>query len=159
MMRSIPAAAALAVVLSTAPALAQDDLTWIDGTTPEGGGALIYGLPNSDHVVLSLRCDPTSFALSIAFTPDENLPPAASGVVLALTSDGGKVVLAAERVYLEMLDIEMIEATVEQLDQAIVDVLTTGEELAVGAEGATMRLPIPDETVRTPFLTACAVMG
>lgn len=158
-MRSIPVAAALAVVLSTAPALAQDGLTWIDATTAEGGGALIYGLPESDHVVLSLRCDPTTFALTIDFTPDDDLPPPASAVTLALTSDGGKVVLPAERVYLEMLDAEMVEATVERLDQALVDILTTGAELAVGADGTIMLLPIPDEDVRTPFLAACAVVG
>jgi len=158
-MRTIQLAAALAVVFSTAPALAQDGLTWIDGTTAEGGGALIYGLPNSDHVILSLRCDPTSFALSIAFTPDDDLPPAASAVTLALTSDGGKMVLPAERVYLEMLDAEMVEATVERLDQALVDILTTGADLAVGADGTIRLLPIPDEDVRTPVLAACAVVG
>jgi len=160
MMRSIPVAAALAVVLSTAPALAQDDgLTWIDATTAEGGGALIYGLPQSDHVILSLHCDPVSFALTIAFTPDEDLPPETSGVTLALTSDGGKIVLPAERVYLEMLDVELVEATLDQLDQALVDILTTGADLAVGVGGMTMLLPVPDEDVRTPFLTACAVVG
>ncbi len=158
-MRSIPVAAALAVILSTAPALAQDDLTWIDGTTAEGGGALIYGLPESDHVILSLRCDPATFVLTIAFTPDADLPPATSGVTLALTSDGGKVLLPAERIYLEMLDAEMVEATLDQFDQALVDILTTGAELAVGTGGTTMLLPIPDEGVRTPFLTACAVVG
>lgn len=158
-MRSISFAAAILSAIAATSALAQDGLVWIDGTTAESGGALIYGLPESDHVVLSLQCDPANFALTIAFTPDEDLPPLAGAVTLTLTSNGGKVVLPAERVYLEMLDTEMVQATVEQLDPALVAILTTGEELAVNADGTTMRFPIPDEAIRTPFLTACAVMG
>ena len=153
------AATATAIALAAAPAFAQEGLVWIDGTTAEAGGALIYGLPESDHVVLSFHCDPASFALTIDFTPERALAPVDSAVTLTLTSNGGKVVLPAARVYLEMLDAEMVEATVEQLDAALVAILTTGEELAANAGGETMLLPIPDETVRTPFLTACAVMG
>ncbi|MCW5713759.1 MAG: hypothetical protein KIT43_04495 [Bauldia sp.] len=159
-MRSSPlAAAVVAIALSAVPAIAQNGLTWIDGTTAEGGGVLIYGLPESDYVILSLRCDPTTLALSIAFIPDEDLPPAMSGVTLTLTSEGGKVALPAERVYLEMLDAEIVEATIEQLDPALVEIFTTGQALAVNADGTAMLLPIPDEAIRTPFLTACAVMG
>lgn len=158
-MRPTTIAAALTLAVAAAPALAQDGLAWIDGTTAEGGGVLIYGLPESDHVVVSLHCDPVTFSLTITFTPDEDLPPVTSDVTLTFTSDGGKVVLPAARVYLEMLDAEMVEATVEQLDPALVAILTTGAEFAVGTGGITMRLPIPDEAVRTPFLTACAVMG
>lgn len=153
------AAAAAAIVIAAVPAFAQDGLVWIDGTTAEAGGVLIYGLPDSDHVVLSLHCDPTSFALVIDFTPTEALAPVDSAVTLTLTSNGGKVALPAARVYLEMLDAEMVEATVEQLDAALVAILTTGAELAVNAGGETMLLPIPGEDIRTPFLTACAVMG
>lgn len=153
------AAAAFAIAATAVPAFAQDALVWIDGTTAEGGGTLIYGLPDSDHVVLSLHCDPTSFALTIDFTPEQALAPVDAVVTLALTSNGGKVVLPAARVYLEMLDGEMVEATVEQLDAALVAILTTGEELAVNAGGETMLLPIPGEDISTPFLAACAVMG
>lgn len=158
-MRPSSLAAAIVTAMAATSAFAQDGLTWIDGTTAETGGALIYGLPESDHVVLSLHCDPASFALTIAFTPDEDLPPVAGAVTLTLTSDGGKVALPAERVYLEMLDTEMVEATVEQLDAALVAILTTGGEIAVNADGTTMLLPVPDEATRTPFLTACAVAG
>jgi hypothetical protein len=90
MMRFRPTAAALAIAALAAPALAQDGVVWIDATTPEAGG-LIYGLPESDHVVLSLHCDPATLALTIAFTPDRDLAPAEAEVTLALTSDGGKV--------------------------------------------------------------------
>ncbi len=152
-------AAVAVTLLAASPASAQDGLTWIDGTTAEGGGALIYGLPESDYVILSLHCDPANLTLAILFTPDENLPPVTSGVSLTLTSDGGKVVLPAARIYSEMLDTEMVEATLGRLDPALVTILTTGEELAVNADGMTMRLPIPDEAVRTGFLTACAVMA
>ncbi|MCC6734769.1 MAG: hypothetical protein IT534_01415 [Bauldia sp.] len=157
-MRSRPTALALAFALAAGPAFAQDGLVWIDGTTPEAG-ALIYGLPNSDYVILALHCDPVTFALTITFTPDDDLPPAASAVTLTLTSDGGKVMLPAARVYLEMLDTDMVEAAVEQLDPTLVTILTTGADLAVDADGVTMLLPIPDEATRSPFLTACAVMG
>lgn len=157
-MRFRPTAAALAIAALAAPALAQDGVVWIDATTPEAGG-LIYGLPESDHVVLSLHCDPATLALTIAFTPDRDLPPAEAEVTLALTSDGGKVILAAARVYSEMLGTDFIEATAVALDETLAAILSTGAELAVDGDGVTMRLPIPDEAVRAPFIAACIVRG
>lgn len=140
------------------PASAQDGLVWIDATTGASGG-LVYGLPESDYVILALRCDPVNFELVIAFTPDDDLPPMTSAVTLTLTSDGGKVVLPAARVYSEMLGADFIEATVVQLDETLAAILTTGTELAVNGDGATMRLPVPDEALRAPFIDACIVLG
>lgn len=157
-MRSHPTTAALALALLAAPAFSQDGLVWIDATTGASGG-LVYGLPESDYVVLSLRCDPVNYELVIAFTPDNDLPPATSAVTLTLTSDGGKVVLPAARVFSEMLGADFIEATVVQLDEALAAILTTGTELAVNGDGVTTRLPVPDEAVRAPFIDACIVLG
>ncbi|MGD9739030.1 MAG: hypothetical protein AB7O56_09040 [Bauldia sp.] len=150
---ALPFAAGLAIAV---PAIAQDGLVWIAAERPEGVG-LIYGLPESDHVVFTLDCDRESLALTITYLLDGEIGRP-EPFVLGLTSEGGTIEIDAAQVHLEMLDLYLLE-TKTTLDEPLAAIFTTGTTLTVTVGELTQELPLPAAEELQPLLDACLVVG
>lgn len=146
----------LATALLAGPAAAQDDLVWIPFDRPESVG-LLYGFPESDHVVLALDCDRESSALRLTYLLDGEIGRR-EPFVFAFTSEGGTIPFDATEVYLEMLDVYLLEAKTA-LDEPLATILTTGETLTVTVGELTQDLPLPTAEDLQPLLDACLVVG
>jgi hypothetical protein len=121
------------------PALAEEKLDW-HGWSGEGSASLVYGVAESDHVLLSLSCEPGG-PISIVYPYEPN--PAEDGGAYELTLKAGKLAAAVKTTgtRLEMDDLFILEGDLPK-GTNLVGLLTGGKSLAVAVGPDVTELPL-----------------
>lgn len=130
---------ALVALASGPSASAQEKLEWL-GWSGEGAASLVYGVAESDHVLLSLSCEQGSpIRLVYPYEPRQ----ARDGGAYDLTLKVGKQTLSMETTgtRLEMDDLFILEGDLPK-GTSLVGLLTGGDILTVGVDKDVSELPL-----------------
>ena len=152
-MKNLARIAIAASVGLAMPAIAQQErFVWIGNETPLEV-ALQYGLPQSDDVLLAIRCDRESRALTFtyALSAELGLP---GPYAIDISTAGGARLIEATQVHLEALGVYLFEAKTI-LDVELSKILTGGDTLHLMIGDGGDEFPLPEEEQLQPILDAC----
>ncbi|MDH4441736.1 MAG: hypothetical protein QE284_15280 [Rhizobium sp.] len=130
---------ALVCLVLAPPASAQEKLEWL-GWSGEGAASLVYGVAESDHVLLSLSCDQGSpIRLVYPYEPKHVRDDGAYDLTLQV----GKQTLSMKTTgtRLEMDDLFILEGDLPK-GTNLVSLLTGGKILTVGVDKDLSELPL-----------------
>ena len=149
----IRALAATLAVVAAIPAAAQEGLIWLAGEDP-AARVLLYGLPESDHVVIAFRCTADFDGVSVIYNHEAQTARPGMIVAIDLSSEGGARLIKARAVFSEMTGGYFLEATAKP--EALESVLSTGPTLFVMVGDGVEELPMPDHEMVRDFFAGCA---
>jgi hypothetical protein len=154
----------LAVVLATSTFLfhvphvnAEEARIWM-GEAQEGGAVLLYGMPQTDDVPVSFRCElPTrEFIMTLSLDPD--FEPKSGTIILTVTAppSADQLVVDADIQFLEEMELIFLEAR-PAFDAAIARMLKQGSELKFTMGEKTFVYPLTGAAeAMGPIEAACA---
>jgi hypothetical protein len=120
--------------------LAEEKLAW-HGWSGDGAAQLVYGVAESDHVLLSFACEQTGSPISLVYPYEPEQPK--DGGLYDLTLKAGKQSLSLKTTgtRLEMDDLFILEADMPA-GANIVGLLTAGKTLSVTVGKDLTELPL-----------------
>ncbi|SIQ52729.1 hypothetical protein SAMN05880561_103378 [Rhizobium sp. RU33A] len=147
----------LALALATSPSIflvayvnAEEARRWM-GEAQEGGAVLLYGLPQTDDVPVSFRCELPAREFIMTLSLDPNFEPKTGAVKLTVNAPpaADQLVVDAEIQFLEEMELTFLEAR-PAFDAAIARMLKQGTEL---------KFTINEKTFAYPLTGAAEAMG
>ncbi len=146
----------LALALATSPLIflvrhvnAEEARIWM-GEAQEGGAVLLYGMPQTDDVAVSFRCElpARDFIMTLSLDPD--FDPKSGTVKLTVTAPPAtdQLVVEADIQFLEEMELTFLEA--RPAFDAIARMLKQGTEL---------KFTIGEKTFAYPLTGAAESMG
>lgn len=154
----------LALALATSPLTclvphvnAEEARIWM-GEAQEGGAVLLYGMPQTDDVPVSFRCElPTrEFIMTLSLDPD--FEPKSGTIKLTVTAppSADQLVVDADIQFLEEMELTFLEAR-PAFDAAIAKMLKQGTELKFTIGEKTFVYPLTGAAdAMRPVEGACA---
>lgn len=154
----------LALVVATSPLIflvphvnAEEARIWM-GEAQEGGAVLLYGMPQTDDVPVSFRCElpARDFIMTLSLDPD--FEPKSGTVKLTVTAPplADQLVVDAEIQFLEEMELTFLEAR-PAFDAAIARMLKQGTELKFTIGEKTFAYPLTGAAESIgPIEAACA---
>ena len=134
---SILLATALFAAAAVSEAGAEGSARWLSRST-EDGVAMMFAVPNSDDIAISIECDNTRGA--IAFTAFDELKGAALGKRISMTlGAGGKTLTVPAAAVMNELFGHMVAEAADVPAGHLLDVLRAKGPLSVNVEGTTVR--------------------
>ncbi len=148
---------AVAVLLSFSPAVAEEARKWM-GETQEAGAVLLYGLPESDDVPVSFRCELPlhEFVMTLSLEPD--FEPKSGPVKVTLTAPpaADELIVDGQVQFLEEMGVTFVEAR-PVFDAAFARLLKQGGELKFTIGDASFAYPLAGAAdAMGPIEAACA---
>lgn len=147
----------LSLVMATSPSLffvphvnAEEARVWM-GETQEGGAVLLYGMPQTDDVPVSFRCELPAREFIMTLSLDPDFEPKSGTVKLTVTAPPAtdQFVVEADIQFLEEMELTFLEAR-PAFDAAIARMLKQGTEL---------KFTIGEKTFAYPLAGAAEAMG
>ncbi|TPP10092.1 hypothetical protein [Rhizobium glycinendophyticum] len=116
-------------LVSTWPVLAEEKLAW-HGWSGDGAAQLVYGVAESDHVLLSFACEQTGSPIRFVYPYEPEQPK--NGGLYDVTLKAGKQTLSLKTTgtRLEMDDLFILEADMPA-GANLVALLTAGKTLSL----------------------------
>ncbi|RKE85944.1 hypothetical protein [Rhizobium sp. AG855] len=137
---------ALAGALATVTfAAAEENLAW-HGWSAEGAAQLVYGVAESDHVLLSFACEQSGSPIRVVYPHEPK--PARDGAAYDVTLKAGKQIMRLKTTgtRLEMDDLFILEGELPK-GADLVGLLTGGKTLVVSVGKDVTELPLKDAAV------------
>ena len=152
-MKTRALAATLALVAAL-PATAQEEvLTWIAGTVPEAP-MLLYGIPDSDHIVIGFRCAADLEGIQVTYNHEPVAARPGMAIAIDLSSAGGAYLVPATAVFSEILGAYFLEGAAKA--EALEPILSAGDVLFVMVEDGVEELPQAAPDMVRDFFASCA---
>lgn len=153
---------ALALATSTFPfhlphVHAEEARVWM-GEAQEGGAVLLYGMPQTDDVPVSFRCELPARAFIMTLSLDPDFEPKSGTAKLTVTAPPAtdQLVVEAEIQFLEEMELTFLEAR-PAFDAAIARMLKQGTELTFTIGEKTFAYPLAGAAEAIgPIEAACA---
>lgn len=147
-------AAALIALVPGRPAVSEERLEWI-GWSGEGGASLVYGIANSDHVILSLACQQGGGPVTLVYPHEPKGAEDGAFYSLDLRSGDRNLTIRTTGVRLEMDDLFILEGELQRKVD-LVGLLNGGETLTVAFGQDVTQLPLAGASVAgSAFLELC----
>ena len=152
-MKTRALAATLALVAAL-PASAQEELlTWIAGTVPEAP-MLLYGIPDSDHIVIGFRCAADLEGIQVTYNHEPLMARPGMTIAIDLSSAGGAYLVPATAIFSEMMGAYFLEGMAKA--EALEPILSAGDMLFVMVEDGVEELPQAAPEMVRDFFASCA---
>lgn len=147
----------LALVLATSPLSfpvppvnAEEARIWM-GEAQEGGAVLLYGMPQTDDVPVSFRCElpAREFIMTLSLDPNFELKSGTIKLTVTAPPSADQLLVDADIQFLEEVELTFLEAR-PAFDAAIARMLKQGTEL---------KFTIGEKTFAYPLAGAAEAMG
>lgn len=146
--------AALIALVAARPVVSEERLEWI-GWSGEGAASLVYGIANSDHVILSLACQEGGGPVMLVYPHEPKGAEDGAFYSLDLRSGDRNLTISTKGVRLEMDDLFILEGELQRKED-LVGLLNGGETLTVVVGQDVTELPLAGASVAgSAFLEVC----
>lgn len=146
--------AALTTLLPAGPVVSEEKLEWI-GWSGEGAASLVYGIANSDHVILSLACQQGGEPVTLVYPHEPMGAEDGAFYSLELRAGDRNLTIRMKGVRLEMDDLFILEGELQRKAD-LLGLLNSGETLTVVVGQDVTELPLAGASVAgAAFLGAC----
>ncbi|KQW31514.1 hypothetical protein ASE36_04535 [Rhizobium sp. Root274] len=132
--------AALGSLISTWPASGEEKLAW-HGWSGDGAAQLVYGVAESDHVLLSFACEQSGSPIHLVYPYEPKQPK--DGALYDVTLKAGKQTISVKSTgtRLEMDDLFILEADLPA-GANLLGLLTASKRLTVAVGKDVTELPL-----------------
>jgi hypothetical protein len=132
----------LGMFAAAARGSAEETLAW-HGWSAEGSAQLLYGVAESDHVLLSFSCEKTGAPIRVVYPYEPKSARDGGAYEVTLTAGTKSLALNATGTRLEMDDLFILEGELPKGGD-LVSLLTGGKTLSVSVDKDVTDIPLDD---------------
>lgn len=122
--------------------MAAEELAW-HGWSGEGAASLVYGVAESDHVILSFSCEEKGGPIQLVYSHEPKAARPDAAYDLVLTAGKSALHIETTGLRLEMDDLFILEGELAAGGEwDLLELLQAGDTLSVTVEGDVTDLPL-----------------